>query len=326
MKLFAKKSLGQHFLNSTHVLEQIISAAHIQKGESVLEIGPGTGVLTRALLNAGANVIAIEKDQRAVGMLEQDFFTEVKNGSLKIISGDVLDENILLRSDLSVTPPEVGPQFCIVANIPYYITGAILEKFLEHEPRPNRMVLLVQKEVAERICAHDKKESILSISVKAFGTPKIIARVPPGAFTPPPTVDSAILVIENISDALFRKKNLLNYSTPDVSSMNTAQSSFSLTSTTNSTTAIPSSPTINTKSSTPSLFQKNVDVTRFFRIVKAGFAHKRKFVTRNLETVLSKAEIETIWKKLVLDPKIRAEDMTVEEWVGVVKSTTSNNI
>lgn len=261
MKLFAKKSLGQHFLNSTHVLEQIISASLIKKGEQVLEIGPGTGVLTRALLNSGAQVIAVEKDQRAIGMLEQDFFSEIKNGSLKIISGDVLYENTLKTESIS------NGSYALVANIPYYITGAILEKFLEHEPRPHRMVLLVQKEVAERICARDSKESILSVSVKAFGTPKIIAKVPPGAFTPPPTVDSAILAIEHISDTLFSSKN--------------------------------------------------VDITRFFRIVKAGFAHKRKFVTRNLETVLEKNEIESIWKKLSLNEKIRAEDMTVEQWVAI---------
>ncbi len=272
MKLFAKKSLGQHFLNSTHVLEQIISASHIQQGEQVLEIGPGTGVLTRALLNSGAQVIAVEKDQRAIGMLEQDFFTEIKNGSLKIISGDVLYENTLNTETIS------NGSYALVANIPYYITGAILEKFLEHEPRPNRMVLLVQKEVAERICARDSKESILSVSVKAFGTPKIIAKVPPGAFTPPPTVDSAILSIENVSAKLFEAS----------SSEHTS----------------PESP-------------KNVDISRFFRIVKAGFAHKRKFVTRNLEAILSKEEVGIIWKKLGLNEKVRAEDMTVGEWIEV---------
>ncbi len=315
MKLFAKKSLGQHFLNSTHVLDQIISAAHIQKGECVLEIGPGTGVLTRALLTAGANVVAIEKDQRAIGMLEQDFFTDIKNGGLKIISGDVLDPNIIkfnnhLDSKSTVNSKSVpnseiansnlksqifDTNYALVANIPYYITGAILEKFLEHEPRPNRMILLVQKEVAERIVAHDKKESVLSISVKAFGTPKIIAKVPPGAFTPPPTVDSAILSISDISDALFREK-LFHDNISTISS---------------SLTNANSTPVISSNSS------KNVDIPRFFSIVKSGFAHKRKFVTRNLEAILNKTEIEIIWKKLGLDPKLRAEDMTVEQWVSV---------
>jgi 16S rRNA (adenine1518-N6/adenine1519-N6)-dimethyltransferase len=261
MKLTAKKSLGQHFLNSTHVLEQIISASHIQKGETVLEIGPGTGVLTRALLSAGAHVIAVEKDQRAIAMLEQDFFIEIKNGALKIISGDVLYEHTLSTESI------LDGSFALVANIPYYITGAILEKFLEHGPRPTRMVLLVQKEVAERICARDGKESILSISVKAFGTPHIIAKVPPGAFTPPPTVDSAILSIEHISNIAFTSKNL--------------------------------------------------DVKRFFSIVKAGFAHKRKLLARNLEDVLSKEEIGAIWEKAGFDKNVRAEDLKVEEWLKI---------
>ncbi len=277
MKLFAKKSLGQHFLNSKHVLEQIISAADIQKGEQVLEIGPGTGILTRALIIAGANVVAVEKDQRAVGMLEQDFFNEIKSGTLKIISGDVLDENILSKSGLASPATdgiEAQQNYALVANIPYYITGAILEKFLEHEPRPNRMILLVQKEVAERIVAHDKKESILSISVKAFGTPKIIAKVPPGAFTPPPTVDSAILSISDISGKLFSANSVKNVDMPR-------------------------------------------DIAKFFKIVKAGFAHKRKFVSRNLEAVLNKSEIEAVWEKFGLDSKLRAEDMTVEQWVNI---------
>lgn len=244
----------------------------------MLEIGPGTGVLTRALLNAGANVVAIEKDQRAIGMLEQDFFNEVKSGALKIISGDVLDENVLKSGDKNSGQDILqNNSYALVANIPYYITGAILEKFLEHEPRPNRMVLLVQKEVAERIVARDGKESILSVSVKAFGTPKIIAKVPPGAFTPPPTVDSAILAIENISANLF----------------------------------------VPTGSGESSETLKNVDIQRFFRIVKAGFAHKRKYVVRNLEAVLSSEEIADTLGRLGLDPKVRAEDLKVGDWIRI---------
>ncbi|MEN9524594.1 MAG: dimethyladenosine transferase, rRNA (adenine1518-N6/adenine1519-N6)-dimethyltransferase [Candidatus Parcubacteria bacterium] len=262
MKLFAKKSLGQHFLNSKHVLEQIIAAAEIKKDETVLEIGPGTGFLTRALVDAGAKVVAVEKDHRAIAMLEQDFFADIKENRLEIIAGDILDDSTM-DSQFIIH----NSQFLIVANIPYYITGAILEKFLEHGPRPSRMILLVQKEVAEKIVAHDKKESILSVSVKTFGTPKIIAKVSPVAFTPPPTVDSAILSITNISDSVFS--------------------------------------------------QKNVDIQGFFRIVKAGFAHKRKFAMRNLETIFSKEKVENIWKKIGLDPKIRAEDMIVEEWVAI---------
>jgi 16S rRNA (adenine1518-N6/adenine1519-N6)-dimethyltransferase len=256
MFLQAKKSLGQHFLNSKHVLEQIIECAKIEKGEQVLEIGPGTGILTEALLEAGAEVTAVEKDDRAIDLLNQKFFTQISAKQLRIVRGDILENTL---EDLPKGP------FKVVANIPYYITGAILEKFLERGPRPQKMVLLVQKEVAERIVARDGKESVLSISVKAFGEPYLIAKVPRGAFTPAPTVDSAILAIENISDERFAKDD--------------------------------------------------IGIKRFFQIVKAGFAHKRKYAIRNLETVIEKEKLEKLWLSDNFDPKIRPEDMTVGEWV-----------
>ena len=268
----AKKSLGQHFLNSKHVLGQIISASKVKADENVLEIGPGTGVLTEALLKTGAHVTAIEKDIRAYELLNDKFATEINLGHLKLILGDILTEKI-----------DTPTPYALVANIPYYITGAILEKFLERGPRPDRMVLLVQKEVAERIVARPeqstgkRKESVLSISVKAFGIPKIIANVPPGAFTPPPTVDSAILSIEHISDKGFASM-LAN---PD-------------------------------------------GISRFFEIVKAGFAHKRKFVRRNLEGTMSPEEIDRIWKSLNLNEKERAEDLTPLQWLEIATKNISN--
>jgi len=262
MKLFAKKSLGQHFLNSRHVLEQIILAANIQKGENLLEIGPGTGVLTAELLNARAKVFAVEKDHRACEFLKIQFDEEIRNGQLELILGDILD------ADLKSLILNLKSSYSVIANIPYYITGAILEKFLEHGPRPNRMVLLVQKEVATRIVAHDHKESVLSISVKAFGDPKIVATVPPGAFTPPPSVDSAILAISKISDDRFT--------------------------------------------------QNNVDISRFFTILKAGFAHKRKFLIRNLESAIDSEILKNIWAKIGLNEKVRAEDLGLEEWFAIL--------
>jgi len=191
MSLFAKKSLGQHFLNSPSVLHKIVEASQLNVGETVFEIGPGTGVLTSELLKISDHVIAVEKDDRAYTLLKETYATEISSGKLNLIHGDILE---LDRTSLSIRDGE----YTVVANIPYYITGAILESFLEHSPRPRRMILLVQKEVAERIVARDGKESILSVSIKAFGTPRIVATVPPGAFIPPPTVDSAILEIGNI--------------------------------------------------------------------------------------------------------------------------------
>jgi len=273
MNLRPKKSLGQHFLNSEHVLEQIVSAARIRKGETVLEIGPGTGVLTSALLQAGANVVAVEKDDRAYEILRSKKQGEWSKESdkLVLIHGDILklDMSSILHTSSSILPAS----YAMVANIPYYITGAILERFLEHEPQPGRMVLLVQKEVAERIVARPPhgKESILSISVKAFGTPRIIAQVPRGAFTPAPKVDSAILAIDNISDRRFGGGG--------------------------------------------------IDVKRFFDIVRAGFAHKRKYLMRNLEPVIGKERVFQIWTELKLDEKIRAEDITVDQWFEIASSS-----
>jgi len=266
-KIRAKKSLGQHFLNSRHVLEQIISAAEIKDGETVLEIGPGTGVLTAALLNAGAKVVAVEKDDRAHEILKEKFPTECASGQLNIIHGDILDDDIFTIRSSPLSKASEG-SYAIVANIPYYITGAILEKFLEHEPRPNRMVLLVQKEVAERIVARDGKESVLSISVKAFGTPRIIAKVPRGAFTPAPKVDSAILAIDDISGAHFQ----WNYSP---------------------------------------------NIKRLFDLVRAGFAHKRKFLKRNLEAIANREHLNKAWKDLGLGDKTRAEDLTIGQWLSL---------
>ncbi len=267
MQLFAKKSLGQHFLHSRHVLEQIISAAHVEKNEVVLEIGPGTGFLTRALLDAGAHVIAVEKDDRAYELLEEKCAKEISEGRLHLIRGDILTLTLSDTSKGSLTQALSDGNYALVANIPYYITGAILEKFLEHEPRPNRMVLLVQKEVATRIMAHDGKESILSISVKAFGTPKVIATVSRGAFTPPPTVDSAILQIKDISGKRF--------------------------------------------------LEKNSAILKFFEMIHAGFAHKRKLLRRNLESVTDSKNISEIWEKASIEDKIRAEDVTLDQWFEI---------
>lgn len=188
----AKKSLGQHFLTSGSALTAIVETGTIEHGETILEIGPGKGVLTRELLVAGAKVIAIEKDRELVTLLKQKFAQQIASRRLTVREGDILTTNINNK------------RYKVIANIPYYITGAIIEKFLSAEQQPEHMVLLVQKEVAERIVARDGKESILSLSVKVYGTPRLVKTVSRGAFSPPPTVDSAILSIANISRNNFR--------------------------------------------------------------------------------------------------------------------------
>ena len=202
----AKKSLGQHFLKSQKAIETMVKTSGAQTGDLVLEIGPGMGVLTEALLQAGASVVAVEKDDLLIPVLEEKFEKEIKSGQLKLIHDDILNFDVSkVPFGGSELPRGTLDTYKLVANIPYYITGQIIRIFLEAENQPESMTLLVQKEVAERIVARDEKESLLSLSVKAYGTPKYVEKVPRGAFAPAPNVDSAIIHISNISKNNFRK-------------------------------------------------------------------------------------------------------------------------
>ena len=188
--------LGQHFLTGTWAAKKLANAVQVQSGERILEIGPGKGALTQELLATGASVVAVEKDEALVQQLHETFAQEIASGALTVIGADIRD----------FSPEQHGlarGTYVLAANIPYYITGEIIRTFLETEAPPRAMALLVQKEVAERILARDKKESILSISVKAYGRPSIVAKVSRGNFSPPPSVDSAILLIEDISKDFF---------------------------------------------------------------------------------------------------------------------------
>ncbi len=190
-KFETKKSLGQHFLNNARVPELMADAGSVQKGDTILEIGPGTGALTKELLKRGARVIALEADVRAIESLQTTFVSEIANGNLVILHEDVRNIN---HTSLGLKTGE----FKIVANIPYYLSGMLFRIFLETEIQPSDLVFLVQREVAERI-ARDKKESLLSLSIKIFGDPKYIKTIRKGNFTPPPKIDSAIIAITNIS-------------------------------------------------------------------------------------------------------------------------------
>ena len=190
-----KKSLGQHFLNSAKIIQEIVDVSDIKNTDTILEIGPGEGILTSALILTGANILSIEKDDRLIPLLEEKFSKEISSGKLKIIHKDILELEI---------DKIIGP-YKVVANIPYYITGQIIRMFLDSNNQPESMTLLVQKEVAERIVAKEGKESLLSLSVKIFGTPKYIKTVGKNHFKPQPNVDSAILLISNISKNNFPK-------------------------------------------------------------------------------------------------------------------------
>jgi 16S rRNA (adenine1518-N6/adenine1519-N6)-dimethyltransferase len=253
----AKKSLGQNFLMHARIAERIALSAGLTPDSIVFEIGPGTGMLTRELLKLAKKVIAIEADQALFEKLQSDFAADIAEQRLELFYGDI--------REFSITSLPKG--YVLVANIPYYLTGEIFKMFLTSDNQPNSMTLLVQKEVAERIVgnlersrgARSKKESILSLSIKVYGTPKYEFTVPRGAFYPAPNVDSAVLTIRDIS----RK----NFATP-------------------------------------------TEEDHFFALVRAGFAHKRKFVRKNLmEAGLSAGDIPE---------KARAEDIALGMWLALI--------
>jgi 16S rRNA (adenine1518-N6/adenine1519-N6)-dimethyltransferase len=195
----AKKSLGQNFLHAPQIISLMVHEAKINPGDVVLEVGPGKGALTGKLLEAGAEVIAVEKDDRAIPYLQEKFPNEVSSGKLKLVHGDILE----------LDPASFGltdHSYSIVANIPYYISGEFLQKFLETNIQPTRIIVMLQKELAKRIT--DEKGSILGMSVKAYGNPKYLTSVPRKFFRPIPNVDSAVLLIENISKKFFEEAKI----------------------------------------------------------------------------------------------------------------------
>ncbi len=264
MKSVRKKRgarLGQHFLTGQWAAKKLAESVQVHANETILEIGPGKGALTRELLATGASVIAIEKDAALVEILKRIFATELGNNKLTIVADDIRN----------ITPEQLGlKKYVLAANIPYYITGEIIRQFLSTDVQPRAMAMLVQKEVAERIVSRDHKESILSLSVKAYGTPKIVAKVSRGNFSPPPSVDSAILLIEDISKKLF----------------------------------------------------SNMSEDSFFKVVKAGFSSKRKFLANNLINLFEKEKVERSFTDCKLPHNIRAEDVPFGTWNMLARNLT----
>jgi len=188
-------------LKDKKILEAMACAAELSKSDIVLEIGPGTGTLTEVLARYAKKVIAVEKDRDLIPALREKL-KSCKN--VEIIEGDILK-----ISDFQFPIFKQIKNYKIVANLPYYITSRFLRLFLsETKFRTKLMVLMIQKEVAERIMARGKHESLLSLSVKVYGKPEIIKIVPRGAFSPPPKVDSAIIKISNISDKFFTENKM----------------------------------------------------------------------------------------------------------------------
>ncbi len=196
------KGLGQNFLQDPIALERIIAAAEIGPTDTVLEIGPGLGSLTRYLAASAKTVVAVELDQHLLPPLKA-VLSPYQN--VRLIHGDILELN----------PGDLIPEsnYIVAANVPYYITSAIIRHLLEGPSKPRRIVLTIQKEVAQRICETPGDMSLLALSVQVYGEPRIVAHVPAGAFYPSPNVDSAVLSIEiyanpliptNLLDTFFR--------------------------------------------------------------------------------------------------------------------------
>ena len=256
--VFAKKSLGQNFLMHRQTAERIVKAAKLPKNALVLEVGPGTGMLTKELLRADMRVRAVEADFALIPTLEETFKEEIREKRLVLTAADIR----------SFDTETISEPYHLVANIPYYITGEIIRQFLTAANQPLSMTLLVQKEVAERI-ARTKKESLLSLSVKVYGTPEYAFTVPRGAFLPAPNVDSAVLHIADISRKSF---TLLE------------------------------------------------EEARFFALIRAGFAQKRKRLMKNLGERFAKEDIAAACKTAGLDENARAEDLSLETWMILTRA------
>ncbi|MFH0852068.1 MAG: 16S rRNA (adenine(1518)-N(6)/adenine(1519)-N(6))-dimethyltransferase RsmA [bacterium] len=276
------KRFGQNFLINPGVLKKIIEAAALDRGDIVLEIGPGIGTLTQELAKYAKKVIAIEKDRKMVEILKE---TLVDFKNVEIIEGDILKFPI---SSLFVIPAKAGIQtgsprikygaslvkpgmtkldYKVIANLPYYITSPVIRKFLEADAKPNEMVLMVQKEVAQRICAKPPDMSLLAVSVQFYAEPKIISYVSKGSFWPSPKVDSAIIKIS------------------------------------------------------PRDKKPEIDIPLFFKIVHAGFSSPRKQLAGNLvkNLKIERPAIEAVLKKAGIKPEQRAETLTVTNWISLTK-------
>lgn len=195
--LRAHKGLGQNFLQDPSALEEIAAAAEIRPTDTVLEIGPGLGSLTRYLAAAAKEVVAVELDANLLAPLDSVL---APHPNVRLIHGDIL----------KLSPGDLIKErdYLVVANIPYYITSALIRHLLESDPKPRRIVLTVQEEVAARICATPGDMSLLALSVQIYGAPRIAARIPAEAFFPTPNVDSAVLCVDIYSSPLVRPERL----------------------------------------------------------------------------------------------------------------------
>ena len=272
--LAAVRDRGQHFLFDEKILNKIVEAAGVRAGDAVLEIGPGPGALTMALLGRGARVLAVELDRRFA-----PFYAELFPGrTCEIRWGNILDfSNANLAKALAGGGEPVPRSSCpaklqrsgvgeggwrLVANLPYGLTARILEKFITEEPWPRSLTVMVQREVADRILAGSGRMSALAVMVQTFGRPRRVINVPRGAFRPPPRVDSAVVHIE-VKPTAEREK-FFAATTPE----------------------------------------------KYFALVRTAFSSPRKKISNTLAALVPAES----WTAAVISPDCRPERLMPEDW------------
>lgn len=255
--LTPKKSLGQNFLINDKVVFDTIKAANLDFKDTIVEIGPGFGVLTEELVKKFKKVIVIEYDKAAIEYIKNKFGNQIE-----LIEGDVL--NISNQEIFD----KAGGEYHIIANIPYSITSPILQKFTESEPKPESLTLMIQKEVAQRVTAKVGDMSILAVAVQFYGNPQYLFTVPKTDFWPSPAVDSA--VIRFVPDDIYQKK-------------------------------------------------LKVTLKDFFRVVKFGFAARRKKLVNTLAAGLhlEPKDISPIITSFDINPMARAQELSLDQWVAL---------
>lgn len=253
------RSKGQNFLVDESVYDEIVEAAEISQDEVVMEVGPGLGFLTEKLAEVAKKVVTVELDDKLFGLLD------VRLREQGLANIEAINMNVL---DFNIEEWEHKKNYKIVANLPYNITSVFLRKFLSAKSQPHSFVLMLQKEVAERIAARPGKMSLLAVSVQFYADAEIVMKVGREKFWPAPEVDSAVIKITT-------RKNI----------------------------------------------DKNIDEKSFFRLVKFGFSSKRKMLKNNLASGLHLSQDEVVEKikKAGFGEKVRAQELSVNDWVGLLK-------
>jgi len=273
--IYPSKSKGQNFLVNESVYREIIRHANLTKDDTVLEVGPGLGTLTELLAQNAKRVVAVELDKKLIEILRAQL---VSYKNIEIIQGDVLQ--------LATYNPQLTTDYKIVANLPYNITSHFIRKFLTEENKPSLMVLMLQKEVAERICAKPKDMSMLSFSVQWYAHPQVMSFVSRKDFWPEPKVDSAIIKITP-----YQKEKI-----------------------------------------DESLRIAQVDEKMLFRVVKWGFASKRKQLHNNISNGLYSMikrkvdikEIQDILEQCKIHPQVRAQELSMQDWLNLASKLHMN--